>query len=214
SDSAELWISNDSEPANKVLRASVSPGGTPPRQWNLQPKQRSGWLSLDAGQRYYVEILHKAGVGTNDNWSVGWLQDPTGTNTYNAAAIVPGFVLGRHFDKPPIYIPGTLYQTYMVPVAGSGSGSALLRLSGDEKSAVLSFHYSNLTSPVTAKHIHTDAYLSFPSIIVFDIDAATPQPDGSYIWNIADAPPLSASNIVQALKEGKAYINVHTIQNP
>ena len=56
SDSAELWIANDGEPANKVLRASVNGAGTGPRQWNAQAKQRSGWLALVAGQRYYVEV--------------------------------------------------------------------------------------------------------------------------------------------------------------
>ncbi len=89
SDSAQLWISDDGEQVNKVLRAWVTPtnnptalgqNGTSSRQWNLQPTQQSAWLALTAGQQYYVEILHKAGVGTNDNWSVAWLQDPTGTN--------------------------------------------------------------------------------------------------------------------------------------
>src|SRR5258708_3332458 len=101
SDSAELWISNDGEPANKVRRASVLPAGnstpppangTGPRQWNLQSNQRSPWLTLVAGRQYYLEVLHKAGVGTSDNWSVGWLQDSTGTNTV-PAGIVPSYLL-------------------------------------------------------------------------------------------------------------------------
>ena len=65
------------KPVNKVLRASVSKP-TAIHQWNLAPNQRSAWLKLEAGKRYYIEILHKAGTGPNDHWSVGWLQDPTG----------------------------------------------------------------------------------------------------------------------------------------
>ena len=42
-------------------------------------------LTLQAGQRYYVEILHKATIGA-DHWSVAWLIDPTGTNTVPAGA--------------------------------------------------------------------------------------------------------------------------------
>ena len=212
SDSAELWISNDGEPANKVRRAYVTPGGTASRQWNVQAKQRSGWLSLVAGQRYYVEILHKAGTGSGDNWAVGWLQDPTGTNT-TPSGVVPGYVLGRHFPLPPSYVPGTLYAANMLAYPGavsSGVGSATLRLSADETQAILSYHYSGLSSPVTAKHVHSDPYLNFPSQIIFDIDAATPQPDGTYIWTIEPASPLSAADIVEIIKEGKSYINVHT----
>jgi len=49
SDSAELWIANDSEPGNKVRRASVSPtNSTGPHQWTAQRSQRSGWLTLTA----------------------------------------------------------------------------------------------------------------------------------------------------------------------
>ena len=79
--SAELWISNDEEPVNKVRRAYITKGTTTPRTWNLQASQRSPWLALKAGQRYYIEILHKAGTGPGDHWSVGWSQDSTGTNT-------------------------------------------------------------------------------------------------------------------------------------
>jgi len=161
---------------------------------------------------YYIEVLHKAGVGTNDNWAVGWLQDPTGTNT-TPAGVVPGYLLSRHFPLPPAYVPGTLYAANMLAYAGavsSGVGSATLRLSADETQAILSYHYSGLSSPVTAKHVHADQYLNFPSQIIFDIDAATPQPDGSYVWTIAPASPLSSSDIIEIIKEGKAYINVHT----
>jgi hypothetical protein len=69
--SAELWISNDEEPVNKVRRAYITKGTTTPHLWNLQPSQRSPWLALKAGQRYYIEILHKAGTGLGDHWSVG-----------------------------------------------------------------------------------------------------------------------------------------------
>jgi hypothetical protein len=101
----------------------------------------------------------------------------------------------------------------MLPYPGavsSGVGSATLRLSADETQAILSYHYSGLSSPVTAKHIHADQYLNFPTQIIFDIDAATPQLDGTYVWNIAPASPLSSSDIVEIIKEGKAYLNVHT----
>ena len=160
SDSAQLWISDDSEPVNKVLRAWVTPtnnptasgqNGTSPRQWNLQSSQQSGWLALVAGQKYYIEILHKAGVGTNDNWSVGWLQDPTGTNN-TPAGVVPGYLLSRYYPPLPANIPGTLYSANMLALPGvvsDGVGSATLRVSADGTQATLNFH---VQQPGRARH--------------------------------------------------------------
>ena len=225
SDSAELWISNDNEPVNKVRRAYVSPlanpsppptNGSQPRQWNLQGTRRSSWLALVAGQRYYLEVLHKAGEGAVDNFAVGWLLDPIGTNT-QPAGIVPSYLLSPYFVPPPAYIPGTLYNAKMLAQGASPSsamGSATLRLSTDEKTAVLKFSYSGLSSPVTGEHIHSDPYLDKPIQVIFDIDQATPQPDGSYLWIISPGGTLTAADIVEIIKEGKAFINVHTVSHP
>jgi uncharacterized protein (DUF1800 family) len=225
SDAAELWVSNDGEPANKVRRASVLPApsplpphanGTGPHQWNLQPNQRSGWLKLAAGQRFYVEILHKAGAGTNDNWSVAWLQDPTGTN-FNPGVVVPGYVLSRYLPLPSSHAPGTLYSANMLAQGNSSTaaGSATLRLSADGSQAILNFNYSGLSSPKTGEHIHCDPYLNNPSQIIFDIDTAPRQADGSYVWNITPIGSFtSAADIVELIREGKAYLNVHTVNYP
>src|SRR4029077_1227163 len=125
------------------------------------------------------------------NWSVGWLQDPTGTNT-TPSGVVPGYVLSRYFPLPAIDAPGTLYTANLLAQPGvnsDGVGSATLRVSADGSQAVLSFSASDLTAPVTGQHIHCDPYLTSPSQIIFDIDEATPQPDGSYVWTFAYPPP-------------------------
>lgn len=75
-DHSELWLSTDSSPVNKVKIASVT-GATTPRQWNKYPSQKSAPVTLEAGKRYYIEALHKQGVGS-DNIAVGW-QLPDGT---------------------------------------------------------------------------------------------------------------------------------------
>ena len=219
SDSAELWISDDNDPVNQVKRAYVLPNanptpppanGTGPRQWNLQPNQKSPWLSLVAGQQYYIEILHKAGVETNDNVSVGWLQDPTGTNTV-PSGVVPGYVLSQYFPLPPSYVPGTLYAANMLAAEGvvsDGVGSATMRLSADGTSAVINFQYNNLTSAATDLHIDSDPYLSNPAQLIFDISATQPQPDGSYLWPIEATGTLAAADILEIINEGKAAIIV------
>jgi len=216
SDSAELWISNDSEPANKVRRAYVSPSGTASRQWAVQPNQKSGWLALAAGQKYYIEILHKAGVGAGDNWSVGYLQDPTGTNNI-PSGVVPSYLHSPYYAPPASVAPGTLYVADMLPGIGVTNmpvGSATLRLSADNSRAVLNFSLNGVSSTIISEHIDNDPYLGSPSGIMFDISDTVPQPDGSFLWNIGPVGTLSTADVLEVLKEGKGYITVLTDYYP
>ncbi|HEX2958167.1 MAG TPA: PA14 domain-containing protein [Chitinispirillaceae bacterium] len=71
-DNSELWLSTNNRPENKVKIANV-PYYTNPRQWNKYTSQQSAAISLTAGQKYYVETLHKQGSG-GDNLAVGWLK--------------------------------------------------------------------------------------------------------------------------------------------
>jgi hypothetical protein len=224
SDSAQLWISNDGDSVNKVLRAWVTPtnnptapgqNGTSAHQWNVQASQRSGWLSLVAGQKYYLEILHKAGAGSGDNWSVGWLQDPMGTNTV-PAGVTPSYLVSRFYPPLPVNIPGTLLSANMLALPGinsDGVGSASLRLSSDGKKAILNYTVNNLTGS-HVDHIYSDPYLNFPSTLLFDIAAAHPQTDGSYVWNISPTGPLSTNDILEIIKENKCTIVIQTAANP
>jgi hypothetical protein len=45
--------------------------------WDKYSEQESALIELEAGQRYYVEILHKQG-GNKENLTVAW-QPPGGT---------------------------------------------------------------------------------------------------------------------------------------
>lgn len=75
-DAAELWLSTDNNPANKVKIASLL-SWTYFREWNKFPSQQSAKINLRTGQSYYIEVLHKQGGG-GDNLSVQW-QMPDGT---------------------------------------------------------------------------------------------------------------------------------------
>jgi hypothetical protein len=72
----ELWLSTDANPANKVKIASVT-GNTQPQEWTKYPSQQSVGISLQAGKKYYIEVLHKEASG-GDNLAVGWTL-PNGT---------------------------------------------------------------------------------------------------------------------------------------
>jgi hypothetical protein len=69
-DNSELWLSTSADPAGKTLIASVS-GYTNSREWTKFSSQQSSARTLTAGQRYYIEVLHKDGTG-GDNVAVGW----------------------------------------------------------------------------------------------------------------------------------------------
>ena len=225
SDSAQLWISDDNNQVNQVLRAWVTPtnnptalglNGTSPGQYNLQSSQQSGWLSLTAGQPYYIQILHKAGVSTNDNWSVAWLQDPTGTNN-NPGSVVPGYLLSRYYPPLPQSYPGTLYSANLLALPGvvsEGVGSATLLVNAAGTQATLSFTITNMVGKPTGESINSDPYLSDPSELIFDISAAKPQPNGTYLWNIQATGPLQVSDILQIISEGKAAIVIESSAFP
>ena len=69
-DNCELWLSTDGTPANAVRIANVT-GWTDSREWDKFTSQTSESISLTAGQKYYIEVLHKEYTG-GDNIAVAW----------------------------------------------------------------------------------------------------------------------------------------------
>jgi hypothetical protein len=69
-DDAELWLSTDDNPANKVKIAGFS-GYTNFHEWDKYSTQQSAFIYLQQGKRYYIEVLHKQGYG-GDHVSVAW----------------------------------------------------------------------------------------------------------------------------------------------
>ena len=67
---SQLWLSTSLDPADISLIATV-PDWTRPREWSKYPSQMSPSVPLLAGQRYYIEALHKEGAG-GDDLAVAW----------------------------------------------------------------------------------------------------------------------------------------------
>lgn len=72
-DNGELWLSTDSNPANKS-RVAYVPAWTSPREWTWYAEQQSTPIHLVAGTRYYIETLMKEGGG-GDNLAVTWQRE-------------------------------------------------------------------------------------------------------------------------------------------
>lgn len=105
-----------------------------------------------------------------------------------------------------------LYIATMTPQAGAvslGSGRATLLLAADEQTAVLRITWSNLSAGLTGSHIHAS-----DGTIVFDIDDAAPAPDGARTWTLAPAGAWTVQQILDALRAGQCYVNLHTANYP
>lgn len=82
-DDCYLYLSTNVQSASKVLIASIA-GWTNTTEYTKYASQTSASVSLVAGQKYYVELLHKEGSG-GDHFQVYWTTPASSTWT-----IVPG----------------------------------------------------------------------------------------------------------------------------
>lgn len=136
-----------------------------------------------------------------------------GTNNSTGVGLIEMYDL----DQPPQTDGSTLFISQLraqATIASQGSGTATLRLSADEKSAVISFNYSGLSSPVSGIHVHGPADPGQTGGIIFDVDQTAPQPNGTYIWVFAPSGTSSVADIIAAIKAGRTYFNIHTSAYP
>jgi PA14 domain len=87
-DTGELRISPTSSKCGRVKIASV-PGWAPALQWDTYPAQKSASVQLVAGQKYFIEALHKDSLG-GDHVSIAW-QIPGGSREVIPASALESF---------------------------------------------------------------------------------------------------------------------------
>lgn len=105
-----------------------------------------------------------------------------------------------------------LFIATLTPQGGAitlGTGHATLLLADDELTAVLRHSFSNLSTTLTAAHIHAP-----DGQIIFDLDTATPAADGSLTWTIVGTGAWTRPQILAALHAGQCYLNLHTANYP
>jgi uncharacterized protein (DUF1800 family) len=211
-EAAEFRLSDDEEPVNAWRRAELT---APVGAADWSGAATSPLLHLEAGRRYYLEILHKEGTGA-DHLALAWAKP--GEPDSAPSEVVPGHVLTRFEDGGSgTSNDGTLFFAQLTPQAGavtSGYGSCILRLSADKSTAWVTPTYANLGSTFQGMHVH-DSRLPSASNIVFDIDEPGVEqlPDGSWVWHLADTGGLTAQQIADGIGQF-AFFNVHTINYP
>ncbi|HEY9250179.1 MAG TPA: PA14 domain-containing protein, partial [Rariglobus sp.] len=85
----ELWLSPTDSPFDRMLAASVRASTATLGSYDATVAQRSRPIRLEAGQRYYLEVLHKESTGT-DHFSVAW-RIPGGQRQVLASTYVAAF---------------------------------------------------------------------------------------------------------------------------
>jgi len=219
SHAAELWISNDGEPVNAFRRARLVLGSATPQTWTIEAGQKSPWMALEQGKRYYIEVRHKAGSGPGDNLAVGWSRP--GEATTAPSEVVPGYVLSPWSEPVVPDDGGTIWSATLRPQSGAitnASGSSFLRLNAAETEAIITANYSGLTSGFFGMHVHNDMIPGGGTAnIIADLEEPGDVqilPDGTYRWVIKPTAGYSVADLVQHLKNGKLYFNVHSVIYP
>jgi aryl-phospho-beta-D-glucosidase BglC (GH1 family) len=131
-DYGELRLSTNDSPANATRIAYVE-GWTNSREWSKYPSQRSAAITLTAGQKYYLEVLHKEAFG-GDNVAVSW-QGPG----------IAQAVIGGSFLSPFVPQPGNNF-TLTVTKAGNGGGTVTSTPSGINCGSTCSANFNGGTS--------------------------------------------------------------------
>jgi uncharacterized protein (DUF1800 family) len=129
-----------------------------------------------------------------------------------ASAIVSGVYTLSAPPPPPSEAGGKLFLATLTPQTGAttgGSGSSTLILTQDQTAAVLRFSFSSLTGPISSQHIHAS-----DGTILFDVDTARREADGSRVWRIQAAGTFDKAAVLAALRGGECYLNLHTAAYP
>ena len=100
-DGGELWLSTDDTPAKKVRLATCTAWTSGIHDWYRSASQQSAPVPLVAGQRYYLEVLHKQSWGSG-YLSVAW-KLPNGT----MEAPIPGLRLSPYVPGSPAARPAS-----------------------------------------------------------------------------------------------------------
>ena len=113
-----LFLSTDSDPNNKRLIARTQ-GETTKNVFDKQPEQRSAAITLTAGERYYIEMIHKKDWGNFDHVEVAW-----STPSNSVLTVIPGRVLSPwdNQNSASIPVPGqvTLHPQDDAQIRGIG----------------------------------------------------------------------------------------------
>ena len=168
-DNSQLLLSTSANPVNALVIASV-PGWSNPREWGKYSQQQSALITLQAGQKYYIEALQKEGAG-GDNLAVAW-QIPGG-----AQAVIAGQYLSPWVVQPV----SNLARSKSATQSSTNSGASASRAVDGNTNGTFS------AGSVTHTNYDTNAWWQVNL-------GATYQLDSIQLWNRTDCCANRLSN--------------------
>lgn len=185
------WTAAANAASYKIKRATASGGPFTAIATITRPSYTDAGLTNGSTYFYVVSALGCAGESANSNQVTATPQtQPLGPTLYLAALTPEG------------------------TAQSGGSGVSTLLLSGDEKTAAITFNFANLTTPRMAAHIHGPAEPGTSGGILFDLDDGPRDANGAFQWTFTNTGTVTAAQIVAALKTGRLYVNIHSSRYP
>ncbi|MFD2161638.1 Ig-like domain-containing protein [Paradesertivirga mongoliensis] len=235
-DNGELWLSSNDDPSTKKKIASVG-DWTSPGQYDKYPTQQSAVINLVAGQRYYIEALHKEGGGTLDHLSIGWklpdgsLQRPIpGTNlipfqepvSSEPVAIAPAVAISSPANNSSLTAPASVTitasandQDGTISKVEFFSGTTKL---GEDLTSPYTYAWSNVTAgsyTITAKATDNSGLSTTSATVNLTINAPAPivacAGTGSIVWEYWSN--ITGSNNIFAIPLNTTPTGTRTLTN-
>ena len=137
-DDCRLYLGTDAGEASRVLIASVT-GYSSVQQWDKYPEQQSNAITLQAGQRYWLEVQQRDGSG-GDHVEVAWQGPGMASKALIGSANFGTIVTGASQGTPPLATsyPATVEIALINPTIGTDTGvTATISSGGSTRDATL-----------------------------------------------------------------------------
>jgi aryl-phospho-beta-D-glucosidase BglC (GH1 family) len=129
-DNCQLKLSTDGSPSHAAIIAQVT-SWTNSREWTTYSSQRSTPRTLTAGQKYYIEVLHKEYTG-GDNIAIAWQGPGIAQDVIPGGYLSPWFVgLYGDFDDSGTVSTDDLAEFAAVWLQNDCAATSQMDLDGD-----------------------------------------------------------------------------------
>jgi hypothetical protein len=169
-DLSELWLSTDADPANAVVIAMVA-SWTSSREWTKEAGQTSAAITLQAGQKYFIQALQKDGGG-GDNLAVSWQGPGVAAQAIISAEYVDGYAL------PPLQA----FSPYPANGQVDAPQAPVLSWSAGENAQAHEVYFGDDPNEVAAADTSSPLFRGSQTGTSYDVGAL--EWDKTYFWRV------------------------------